>query len=73
MDLVAIIFKIMILISTRDPDDPMADLLPDEAKAPSKSVTQQPTTDKPSTPPAASLDSQTKTSKACKISHILLF
>lgn len=69
-----------ILISALDPDDPLAelleDLLPDEPKAPSKSITQQPRPEKPSTPPTASLDFKTKTSKpakkACKICNPLL-
>lgn len=64
------VFFLIILISALDPDDPLADLLedllPDEPKAPSKSVTQQPMPEKPSTLPAASLDVITKTSKACE-------
>lgn len=61
-------FFLIISISTLDPDDPLADLLedllPDEPKASSKSITQQPRPDKPSTPPAASLDFNAKTSKS---------
>lgn len=63
-----VFFFLIISISTLDPDDPLADLLedllPDEPKAPSKSITQQPRPDKPSTPPAASHDFNAKTSKS---------